>query len=244
MTTLTDSQFATQLNAVQEMACVEELLAYLKQLKAVKIALESVGTFREQAVKYARLHAEALIRVVELGGADGLRSKRERNTATWLKSMSQEELEKYISMCESGMLITEVYRREVEYKEGLKRDMQEVKNTRSLAVETITEDGIIDFEAVVADVSNCLGKYDDKKLIEDVVDGIRKDLRAAGGVNARLEPIENTSSVYVLPERGNKNQQLDALAIRLFNIASTVRSFDNLLKATGISPVACSADAP
>lgn len=58
---------------IRRISSVDEMLALIKKIDALKIALEAVDTFRQQSIQYAKLEAEALVRVADLDGIGKLR---------------------------------------------------------------------------------------------------------------------------------------------------------------------------
>ena len=92
---LDKSEISSLLEQIRHTDELEKLSGFIKQVDALKAALECVGTFRTQSVKYAQLEAETLIRIVTLGGLNNLRGWHKK-TAEWLHSLSSEERTKYI----------------------------------------------------------------------------------------------------------------------------------------------------
>ena len=57
----------SQIADIQATVDLSELMEKIRQIKALKVALDACHRFHENAVRYAQLEAAALIRVVELG---------------------------------------------------------------------------------------------------------------------------------------------------------------------------------
>ena len=91
MADIITSDFGNTLERIRDTEDLSVALAMLKQVKLLKDALEAADRFKELSTKYAVLNAEALLRVIELGGASKLRGNA-RYTAEWLATLSAEEV--------------------------------------------------------------------------------------------------------------------------------------------------------
>lgn len=129
MSSMMSSDLVNMLDSINKSQSIEDAVKILKQIDALKTALESVEMFRSQSVMYARLEAEALIKVVDLGGLNKLRGAH-RATANWLAELDDNTREKYISMCLEGLTIDQVYKREVGAPREKLRQIEELKTMR------------------------------------------------------------------------------------------------------------------
>ena len=128
-----------------------ELLKKVRQIDALKTALESVGRFHENAVKYAKLEAEALIRVAELGGIGQLRGYK-RTAAKWLYELSPAERDTYINRCAEGLTIEQVWKRDIFDEEKTTDTITRLLTKRAELVSDLKEYGIVDIGGFTNDV--------------------------------------------------------------------------------------------
>lgn len=216
MTELTTTNAAAYINTIRSTESVEELTQMIKQIDALKVALDSANAFRENAIKYAILEAEALLRVVELGGIKKLRAPH-KDTAEWLASMSEAERDKYIKMCGEGLTIDQVYKRE--YGDDLKMRIKlaDLNGEREAVIWRVSECGYVDLHDYCQRVRS---KAPDYKMANDIIDGTRNALRKAGAVG-----IGHKSLTYVMPTVDNKEDVYEAVFMR---IKSAILDLENV----------------
>ena len=226
MEQLSEIEFERQLTQIRECADTNEVLRFIKQLKTIKAALDSMNTFYEQAVKYAILHVQALIRVCELGGIDRLYGLP-RSTALWLSNMSEEERNKYISMCKDGLTIYQIYKREVIKPKDLKQGESEVKIYREKLLSDLIDYGIADMSGMSEHLAK--NTYLDKELIPDYIDGTRNILLRAGAVG-----VGNNTGLYVKPMPCNSKEVRLALITRLKSIMADLENMSEIANVSGV----------
>ena len=202
------------------------MLKFIKQMDALKAALESVDVFHEKSILFARLEAEALIRCVELGGINKLYGHR-RSTAKWLASLSSEGRERFINMCSEGFTIENIYRREIEPSIKLDMFMKEISESRDSLIAEVREYGIVDTRPFIEKVNSKLIP-EHKSLANDIVDGLRHRLRQAGAVG-----IED-SHIYVLPTAQNKDEVKEAILTRYKSIEHDFARIKEIAQKSGI----------
>lgn len=210
------------LTAIQQEVNLKRCLTYIKQIDALKTALDSVNKFHENAIKYARLEAAALMRVVELGGIGNLRGTH-RHTALWLSGLSATERNEYIKMCEEGLTIDQVYKREVESELKAREGIERARDIKEFAIEDLKEKGIVDLSYY----SKELRKHFLPDIANDLIDGVRNALLEAGGVGAG-------DSIYVAVKPENTSEIVKALKIRYENLINVIESMKEIAEAANL----------
>ena len=214
-------------SAVNNCESLEQAIKLIKKIDALKVALESVDQFREKAVLYARLEVEALLKVCELGGMSSLRGQH-RATAEWLFSLSQEDRERYISMCENGCTIDWVYKHEVGNEKKLSAQITDLKKRREWLVDDLKENGIVNIGEYCESVRSSIGKLD-KGAAEALIDGARNVLRQAGGIG-----IGDESGIYVKANSGLTQEIESAIKVRVKSIFDDFDSLKEIVSASQI----------
>ena len=217
------SSLATLLSEIKNMTWLDELLKMLKQIDALKVALDAADTFFSQSVLYAKLEADALVRVCELGGLGKLRGTR-RNAAEWLWKMDEQERQKTISLCEDGITIENIYKREVGDEIKTKKCLEQAEYERGWLLDSIKETGICDLKPFANRVRESF-KFDKRNIAEDIIDGTRNRLRKLGAVG-----IGEDSGIYVLPTADNKDEVKKAILLRYDSIANDLRNIAEIAK--------------
>lgn len=215
------------LEQIKNISAIDEIIAYIKKIDALKVALEAVDTFRQQSIMYAKLEANALIRAVELGGLNKLKGYH-KATAEWLYGLNDIEKEKYISMCEHGLTIDNVYKREVSDIKKLDKNIEQIKYERNCLIQECKKNGIIEINSFSDMVKDKL-KYDKREIAEDIIDGTRKRLRDAGAVG-----IGNDSGIYVMPRPENSDEIKKAILLRYNSIIDDFERIREILKTSKI----------
>ena len=221
------------LNQIYDAQSVEQVLSMLKQLKVLKQALEAVDRFHENSVMFARLEAEALLKVFELGGINNLRGYKKK-TAEWLSSISQEERAYQISRCSDGATIEAIYRHE---HPDDRRPSQKEKadNHVSFCFDEI-------MEAVEQEKPINLNKFADavkeadvwrnpteKVGVGDAVDSIRHKLRDCGYVG-----VGERSGDYYPAKPEYKEQIAKAINTRVKSIINDVYSLRYIMNNSNV----------
>lgn len=219
-----DGGAANMFAAVDRCQDVDEAVRMVKQIVALKAALDSVNAFHEKALLYARLEAEALIRVIDLNGISKLRGDL-RATADWLWGLSDDEREKYVAMCAEGLTIVQVYKREVKEPRAIVASLGTIAVMRDELVTKLQEDGAVDISAYSYLVRNS-GVASD--VAEDIIDGARHALRRAGGVGI------GEDGTYVLPERGGEEVK-KAVLLRYQSICADMARIAEIQEAADLT---------
>lgn len=223
MAELMTTSAASLLSKISETSSLEEMKQTIKKIDALKIALESVDAFRAQSILYARLEAEALLRVVDLGGIKQLKGDH-RKTAEWLSSLSESERNKYIGMCEDGLTIDQVYKREIYWPMKYDQHIREAMEARSGLVSDLKENGYVDMSSFVWLTGNL-----DSELRKDIIDGARDKLRDAGGVC-----VEAGSHIYVVPAPDRTEETRKAILLRYKSAVRDIERMVAISKASGV----------
>lgn len=205
---------------------LDDMLQMVRKISALKAALDAVDQFRLQSVMYAKMAAEALVRVVELGGLQKLK-REQRKVAEWLYSLESFDREKYISMCTDGLIIEQIYKREILRPEKITKAIENIKERRDEIVCDLKEEGIVDLTDYFNDVRRTLG--DNSSLAEDIIDGTRKRMRAAGGVG-----IGEEKRTYVMPTKGNQEAIKKAILLRWNSLIHDFESIKNIAASSGV----------
>jgi len=206
MTAMTEAWLSEHLAEIDRVASVPDIIALIKRIDALKVALESVDRFHDQSVKYAQLEAAALIRAVGIGGVTAIPTKH-RNTAEWLYYLSPTERENFISMCAEGLTIDQIYKREVGNDLKLHEKIETMLRRRKEIINKVRETGIVD----ISSFSNEAREYfkgSNSAFAEDVIDGTRNALRRIGAVGV------GEDSIYVMPCAKTKDSVEQAILMR------------------------------
>lgn len=226
MTELTTTNAAAYINTIRTSESIEELTQMIKQIDALKVALDSANAFRENAIKYAILEAEALLRVVELGGADKLRGYH-KATAKWLAEMPEYERDKYIRMCGEGLTIDQVYKREVGDNLKLEQAINEAAIERENVLDEVKAHGIVDLHYYCDRVKTAIAN---PQMAQDIIDGTRNALRRAGAVG-----IGDSSLLYVMPTADNKDEVKKAVMMRYESVIKDLASIKEIATSADIA---------
>lgn len=218
------AEFLEQIYATRS---ITDVLAFIKKIDALKVALDAADTFHSQAIKYAKLEASALIRAVELGGLNSLRGLHKK-TAEWLSGLNEQEKEKYILMCEDGLTIDQVFKREVGDAQALSKKIKTIEQEREWLIEDCKEKGIVDIKPFSDSVKEAF-KYEHQSLCKDILDGARNRLRRAGAVG-----IGDDSGIYVMPCPENGEEIKKAILLRYESICSDFDSIRKIASASGV----------
>ena len=225
MNALTTDGYNVLVNQIHECESIEDAVRFVRQIAALKTALEAVDQFREKSVLYARLEAEALVRVCELGGASKIKGKR-RHVAEWLYGLSESEREKYIAMCADGLDIVWVYKREIEDEQKLSNTLDSLIQQRGWLIEDLHEVGMVN----MTDYANEVRRSGITEAVaRDIIDGTRDKLRKAGGVGIGDE------GVYVLPSVARNSEEVKkAILLRFESIRRDMQRIAEIHKASGV----------
>ena len=214
----------SQIADIQATVDLSELMEKIRQIKALKVALDACHRFHENAVRYAQLEAAALIRVVELGGKNRLRGDA-KGAAEWIFGLDITQRERFIAMCADGLTISQVWKREIKNPELLESALSELDDIRDELVEKAKKSGHVTLEYYV--------KYARRKLphnvAEDVVDGMRNALRKAGAVGIGFGSLE-----YIMPRSENKAAVKQAVKLRYESIAKDVMKIKEIVDLSGV----------
>lgn len=213
-----------EFQGIENIVDLPELLKKIKQIDALKIALESCERFRENAIRYARLEAAALIRVGELGGIGHLKGFRQK-VAAWLFGLSEAERENYIEMCAEGMTIDQIWKRDIYTEEKLTNKINDLYELREYLVDVVKEEGIISTQNFVEEARKTLPD----KMAEDAIDGLRGALRQAGAVG-----IGDNSGMYVMPTKERSDKVRDAVIMRFESAVADFEKLRNIAKGAKI----------
>ncbi len=226
MNPLMSNSTAAMLEAINKSHSLDEAIKIVKQIDALKAALESVDNFRNQSVLYARLEAEALIKVVELGGLNKLRGNH-RATAEWLSSLSDAEREKYISMCLEGLTIDQVYKREVGFGKEKIKQISLLKEMRKEMITELKTTGITDITPFAQQARKAF--WDDLSTANDLIDGARNAIRGSGGIG-----IGDETGIYVTATKGAQEEIKKAILLRFDSVRRDLEQIQSIAKASKV----------
>lgn len=226
-TGLTFSSIQDMLEKLESIQSVDEIIALVKKIDALKIALEAADTFRKQSIMYAKLEANALVRVAELDGIGKLRGYH-RKTAEWLFGLSELEREKWILECENGLTIDQVYKNEIEAPLKFNAQFDRIKERKNDILDECREKGIVDIKPFIEDVKNVF-RFDKAEIGEDIIDGMRNKLRKAGAYG-----IGGDSGIYVMAKPENSEEIKSAIRLRYDSIIRDLQSIKQIAKASGV----------
>lgn len=201
---------------------VKDLLRKIKQIDALKAALDSCDRFRENAIKYAKLEAAALVRVAELGGAKELKGHR-RKVAEWLYGLSESERERFIRKCEEGLTIDQVWYRDIHTEEKTTEAISGLLRRRQELLLEVKNTGIAELGPFCESVSQGLPR----EIRADIVDGTRNALRKAGAVG-----LGDSKGTYVMPNSGRTDEIREAILMRYESVASDLANIKKIIKAS------------
>ena len=164
-------------------------MKYVKKLNGLEQALRSVEMFNEQSIKFATLHVAALIKVAELDGLKKLKGDV-RKTAEWLFSLDARERETYIAMCGDGATIVYIWKHFIAPHNKQDDAFARLEQIKKNAISEVKDKGIIDLKPFQDEIK----KIAPTGVANDVIDGIRNDMRKNGAVG-----VERDSGLYVMP---------------------------------------------
>lgn len=220
MADLMTQDMARLIDVIHNTDDVKQLVAIVKQIDALKVALESVDAFHAQSVKYARLEADALLRVCELGGVKKLPQKH-RKTAEWLMSLSDDERDKQINRCSEGLTIDAIYRKEVLPLIKLADAYESVRFEKEYGRMQLTEHGIYDAAPVYAEIDSSFPE----DTAHDIKEGVRNSFLKHGAVGCG-------DGLFVMPDSG-RQEISDALRIRARSIVADLYKMHSIADARG-----------
>lgn len=243
MNELAESNIAKDLIFIDSIVDVNHMMEHLIHLKMLQKGLKEKHIFKENATKFAMLHAASLIRIVELGGIDELEG-RERKTAEWLSGLSAEERSSYISKCGEGITIDQLWYREIDsVRRAEAKWNNAIKKAQSVVQDAISEAntiGVVDTEKYIEKIHDLLPENRD--LRNDLVDGMRNKLLKAGALGVGFN-----SGVYIkqLPDKEGDlwNNQKDhdywmnirkAVLNRFLSISNDIKNLHSIILQSNI----------
>lgn len=222
---LTTAQSGELMNLIQNTKTIEDMKMVLAKLDGLKEALKKADFFHEQSVKFAQLEALALIRIVELGGLSKIRefdgNSSRRKVAEWLHDLNDEERNRYISMCQDGLTIQQVWKREVYASSRMEKARNVCEYKIDQFISQLDEYGWVDISGIRNHlVESCLL---DMKSAEDLSQGIRRRLIKHGASG-----VGRNTNVYIMPGICDEDEP-KRWAI-LNSMVSIVRDLNSLAK--------------
>ena len=220
--------FGVWLGEIRQNVSVDALVTVIKKIEKWEKIKKAADEFHRLAIGFARLEAEAMIRIMELGGEDSLKKSR-RKIAEWLYGLSEEEREKYIGMCaeEPGYTIGAIYIREHAEKVSGEIAVRAASDDKRCAVDEVFRTGYVHIKKYVDDIYEKYAEAHMKRVdAADVVDGMRGRLRAVGAVG-------NGEYEYFLPEKGLTKENVQAIGIRINGIINNFKSLVGVIKVIG-----------
>ena len=195
MNELTESSVSKDLVFIDSIIDVNQMTDYLIKLKMLQRGLKAKHIFRENAVKFAMLHAESLVRIVELGGIDELKG-REKKTAEWLSNLNDEDRSAYISKCGEGITIDQLWYREIDAARRAEVKWNGVIKKAQAAVQDAVNEantsGFVDTDKYIDRIRDLIPENSD--IRHDLIDGMRNKLLKEGALGVGFN-----SGVYIKP---------------------------------------------
>lgn len=226
MTDLMTSDTKKMLEHIKNVDSIEKAKSLIKQIDALKVALESVGTFRQQSVLYAKLEAEALIRCAELGGLPSMRGTHKK-TAEWLFGLTEIERQKYINMCEDGLTIDQVYKREIGNPKKTEAKLQQIEAYKKATIDDFEQSGVVDMEFFANHVNNqlrgCYGVYSGR-----IVDETKNEIESAGAI-----AINDKKDLYIKSGAGKTESIKNEILDRYNTAENALREIAQIVKTSG-----------
>lgn len=211
MNDLIESALSKDLNFIESCINVDEIIQYLNKLDTIKYLLDKERRFKENAVKFATLHVETLVRIATLGGAAEITNTRVRKTAEWLTTLTDEERNGYIARCADGVTIDYIWKKEIEEprlaEEKEQKNIEKAQSAVRRAISEVKTHGIVDTAEVVKEINTLLP--DNPQLANDIALGMRNRLLLSGAVGVGFD-----SGLYINPipeySRGDDIRSNDA----------------------------------
>lgn len=221
---------AMNVDFIREIPDLETAKLFVARLSGYQKALQEADRFYEMSVAFAELEAAALIRVMELTNGRQNVIKGDRGKAAhWIYLMSEDERKKTIQMCKDGLTITQVWKREVKYKDGIPLTPKEKKihARKQEYLEEAEEVGVVDISnfSLGEDSHHQIERY----MWEDAKQGLRRSLLKSGFVG-----VGNRLQIYVNPAKSNEDQIRMAIITRLESINNDVKNVHEIASAAGI----------
>jgi hypothetical protein len=193
----------------------EDARATLKGINAANAFLREADAALEIIGRFARLEAEALLKIAELGYAKELikGSSYRARAVRWLYELPKEEQQHHLDTCLKGQTIIQVW--QTEY---VKPDYEESMRVRfEYAIERIPEIFEEDGEVCLSDELDpyhlISGSSISEKEFYDRVDGLRNQLRKMGAVG-----VDDGRGTYISPEKKKKRLR-EAIDARVTSIS-------------------------
>lgn len=197
----------------------EDIEDAIKQLDVLKELLKAADRFYEESIRYARLEARALVRIVEIGGEKEIKNATRRKAAIWLANHSVEERDKLIKKCEDGLTITQVWKREILDPEKRETIRKEAERLRKKAFDDYRKRGVVHLTDVVEYVEKNM-KPDDAR---DFYEGTRGRLVRNGAIG-----LDDGEYTYCDPEKTTEG--LDrAIEVRVHSLCNDIIKLSRLM---------------
>lgn len=214
-------------SAVYDCTTIEEAVALIKKIDALKVALDAIDGFAEKAVMYAKLEVEALIKVISLGGLDRLKGTRKK-CAAWLAGLTIDERDQYIQMCDEGVTIDYIFKREYADPTNVKKQLEYIRNYRDETIAQFKEDGIIELKPFINELHK-VAPVIGNDVANDIMDGMRGKLRNSGGLG-----VGNGSLLYVAKDSPHSQEIKNALLTRYNSVINDLASIEEIASASKI----------
>ena len=215
-------------SAVYDCKTIDDAIALIRKIDALKVALDAVDGFAEKAVMYAKLEVEALMKVISLGGLDRLKGTHKK-CAAWLAGLTAAEREQYILMCDQGVTIDFIFKREYAGPANVKKQLDYIRSYRDDAINQFKEDGIIDLRQFTKELHSVAPTIGEDVAV-DIMDGMRSKLRKSGGIG-----VGDGSLLYVAKDSPYKEEIKKAILMRYTSILNDLDSIKEIISASGTS---------
>lgn len=208
------------LSIIDDIESADDAEDVLKKLDVLKELLKAADEFKRQSVRYAKLEALALCRIVEIGEESSIKNYNRRKAAIWLHGINEEERERYINMCDDGLSITQIWKREISDPAKRESAIIEAKAIREKAFSDYKKRGIVH----LVDLCEHLQKNMAPDDARDFYQGTRDRLIRSGAVG-----LDDGEFTYCNPEKTTEG--LDrAIEIRVHSICADINKLRRLLE--------------
>lgn len=220
--TLTKGNANDLFKQIEEVIDLEDALNLLKKIELLEILLKQANIFEQNSVNYAKLHLEALLKIVMLGGENQLpRKGYTKRAAIWVSKMDTFEKEEILKLIEQGLSVEQIYKQNVFDKEKEQQRTDKLTTLREKLLDECAHNGIVDLGDYRDNVCELVH---DKSMAFDIIDGTRGALRKMGAVG-----VEPFSDLYVLPTEDNDFYVEKAIVTRIESICKDIARIKALI---------------
>lgn len=195
MNELTESKLTQDLAYIDSIIDVDEIIAHLDKVHLLETFLKKKHIYKENAAKYAILHAHTILKIIDLNGIEKLEGK-ERKCAEWLCGLSETERQEYVSRCSEGITIECIWKNEIDAPRRTEAKIQaNIKKAQTIVKKTVEEaktNGYVQTEQSIKQIKELIP--DNEDLVRDITMGMRNKLLRSGALG-----VGDNTGIYVHP---------------------------------------------